>query len=95
MFQLNCDNAEVVFQTRNGAAVINEEGVKTFVKFTGKDHELKTSSEANKAWLLVDDVPYAQRLVKALKNAVELSPCRRGGVAVAANQSLAYYCQNP
>lgn len=72
MYELNCDNAEIEFQTRNGATAISEEGVKTFVKLTGKDHELKTTSKTNKGWLLVDDVPYAQRLTKALKHAIEL-----------------------
>jgi hypothetical protein len=72
MYQLQCDNAEVEFRTRNGAAAISEEGVKTFLELTGTDNESKTSTKTNKAWLVVDDVPYAQRLAKALKHAVEL-----------------------
>jgi hypothetical protein len=72
MFELSCDNAEIEFQTRNGATAINEERVQTFVKLTGNDHELKTTSKTNKAWIVVDDVAYSQRVAKALKHAVEL-----------------------
>jgi hypothetical protein len=72
LYRLNCDNAEIEFLTRNGATSISEEGVKTFTKLTGKDHELRTASRTNKCWFIVDDVPYAQRLAKALKHAVEL-----------------------
>ena len=72
LHELNCDNAEIEFLTRNGATAISEEGVKTFTNLTGKDHELMTASKTNKCWLIVDDVPYAERLAKALKHAVEL-----------------------
>jgi hypothetical protein len=72
LFELNCDNAEIEFLTRNGAAVINEDTVRTFTKLTGSDHESRRVSKTNKGWLVVDDVPYAQRLAKALKRAVEL-----------------------
>ena len=41
MYELNCDSAEIEFQTRNAATAISEEGVSTFVKLAGKDHELK------------------------------------------------------
>jgi len=72
MYQLHCDKAEVEFHTRNGAGVISEEGVKTFLELNGKDHESRTSTKTNKAWLVVDDVPYAQRLANAFTHAVEL-----------------------
>jgi hypothetical protein len=72
LYELNCRNAEIEFLTRNRASVINGEDVETFTKLTGRDHEVRTSSKTNKAWLLVDDVPYANRLAKALKHAVEL-----------------------
>jgi hypothetical protein len=72
LHELNCDNAEVEFMTRNGATVINEEMVKTFMKLTGKDHEFRSVSKTNKAWLLANDVPYSRRLAKALRHAVEL-----------------------
>jgi hypothetical protein len=71
-YELNCDNAEIEFLTRNGTLAINEEMVKNFTKLTGKDHELKTASKSNNCWLIVNDVSYAQRLAKALKHAVEL-----------------------
>jgi hypothetical protein len=72
LYELNCLNAEIEFQTRNGATAISEERVKTFTKLTGASHEFRTSSKTNKCWLIVDDVNYAQRLAKALKHAVEL-----------------------
>jgi len=72
LYELNCDNAEIELLTRNGATTISEDGVKTFTNLTGKDHELRTTSQTNKCWLIVDDVSYAQRLAKALKHAVEL-----------------------
>ncbi len=72
LYELSCDNAEIEFLTRNGLTAISEEGVKTFTKLTGSDHELRTASKSNKCWLVVDDVAYAQRLAKALKHAVEL-----------------------
>jgi hypothetical protein len=72
LFELNCDNAEIEFRTRNGATVINEDRVATFAKLTGSDHESRSASKTNKSWWLVDDVPYSQRLAKALKHAVEL-----------------------
>ena len=74
---LDCDSAELVFLTRNGATVINEETVETFTKLTGKDHELRDVSKTNKTLLLADDVRYAQRLVKALRHAVELCGGKR------------------
>ena len=72
LYELNCDNAEIEFLTRNGATAINEDSVRTFTKLTESDHELRNLSKTNKGWLVVDDVPYAQRLAKALKHAVEL-----------------------
>jgi hypothetical protein len=71
-YELSCDNAEIYFKTTNGAAVINDDHVNTYLKLTGTDHESKNTSKTNEAWLIVDDVPYAQRLAKALKHAVEL-----------------------
>lgn len=71
-YGLNCDNAEIFFLTRNGATAINEETVTTYVNLTGADHESRSMSKTNKSWLIVDDVPYAQRLAKALKHTVEL-----------------------
>jgi hypothetical protein len=72
LFDLDCDNAEIEFLTRNGATAINEDRVATFTKLTGSDHESRSASKTNKGWWLVDDVPYSQRLAKALKHAVEL-----------------------
>jgi hypothetical protein len=72
LYKLNCDNAEIEFLTRDGATAITEDMVKTYTKLTGKDHESRDVSKINKGWLIADDVPYAQRLVKALKHAVEL-----------------------
>jgi hypothetical protein len=71
-YELNCNNAEIEFLTRNGATAIGEERVETFTKLTGNSHEFRTASKTNKCWLIVDDVNYAQRLAKALKHAVEL-----------------------
>jgi hypothetical protein len=71
-YELNCDNAEIEFSTRNGATTIAEEAVKTFTKLSGTDHELKTASKTNKCWLIVDDIVYAQRLAKALRHAIDL-----------------------
>lgn len=72
LYQLNCQNAEIEFLARNGATVIDEQMVETYTKLTGSDHELRRRSKVNKGWLVVDDVPYAQRLAKALKHAIEL-----------------------
>ncbi len=72
LYNLSCDNAEIEFMTRDGAAVVKEDHLETFLKLMGTDHEQRNVSKANKAWLIVDDVPYAQRLAKALKHAVEL-----------------------
>jgi hypothetical protein len=71
-YELNCDNAEVYFLTRNGATSISEERVTTFVKLTGSDHESRSVSKSNEGWWVVDNVLYSQRLAKALKHAVEL-----------------------
>lgn len=72
LYDLNCDNAEIEFLTRNGATVISEDTLRTFTTQRGSDHQSKNVSRTNKAWLLVDDVPYAQRLAKAVKHSVEL-----------------------
>lgn len=72
LFDLNCDNAEIEFLTRNGATSISEGMVRTFTNLTGSDHESRNVSKTNKGWWVVDDVPYSQRLSKALKHAVEL-----------------------
>ncbi len=77
LYELNCDNAEIVFLTRNGATAINVDSVTTFTKLTGSEHESRGVSKTNRGWLLVDDVPYAQRLAKALKHAVELCGGKR------------------
>jgi hypothetical protein len=71
-YELNCDNAEIEFLTRNGATSINEDMVRTYTKLTGSDHESRNVSKTNKGWWVVDDVPYSRRLAKALKHAVEL-----------------------
>ena len=71
-YELNCDNAEIEFLTRNGATSINEDMVRTFTKLVGSDHEFRNVSQTNKGWWVVDDVPYSQRLAKALKHAIEL-----------------------
>jgi hypothetical protein len=72
LYNLSCDNAEVEFRTRNGAPVIKEDSVSTYLKLTGTDHESRKSSTTNELWFIVDDVPYAQRLANALRHAVEL-----------------------
>ena|ERR1700739_1702383 len=72
LYSLSCDNAEITFVTRNSAPIIKQESVTTFPKLTGSDHEHRQSSTTNKLWFIVDDVPYAQRLAKALKHAIEL-----------------------
>jgi hypothetical protein len=69
---LSCDNAEVSFMTRNGTPAIKEVSVSTFSKLTGSDHEIRKGSTTNRLWFVVDDVPYSQRLAKALKHAIEL-----------------------
>lgn len=71
-YDLNCDNAEIEFLSRNGTTSISEDRVRTFTKLTGSDHESRSVSHTNKNWWVVDDVPYSQRLAKALKHAVEL-----------------------
>ncbi len=71
-YGLNCDNAEIEFLTRNGATSINEDMLTTFTKLTGSDHESRNISKTAKGWWVVDDVPYSQRLARALKHAVEL-----------------------
>ena len=77
LYDLNCDAAEIQFLTRNGSAAINEDSVTTFPKLTGSEHELRGVSKTNEGFLIVDDVPYAQRLAKALKHAVELCGGKR------------------
>ncbi len=72
LFDLNCDNAEIEFLARDGATSINEDTVSTFTKLTGSDHESRNVSKTTKVWWVVDDVPYSQRLAKALRHAVEL-----------------------
>jgi hypothetical protein len=77
LYDLNCDNAEIQFLTRNGAAAINENSVTTFTKLTGNEHEGRSVSKTSRGFLVVDDVAYAQRLAKALKHAVELCGGKR------------------
>jgi hypothetical protein len=72
LYELDCDNGEIEFSTRNGATTIAEEAVNTFTKLSGTDHELKTATKTNKCWLIVDDIVYAQRLEKALRHAIDL-----------------------
>jgi hypothetical protein len=72
LFKLSCDDATIEFRTRDGVATITVDTVKTFTKLKGSDHELRSTSKTNKCWLIVDDVPYAQRLAKALKHGIEL-----------------------
>ena len=72
LYNLNCQSAEVYFQTRDGATVINEDSVRTYTKLTGADHESRSTSRTHEVWLILDDVTYAQRLAKAWKHAVEL-----------------------
>lgn len=72
LYELDCDNAEIEFRTRNGVTSIKEEDIRTFTKLTGADHESKTETMTNKCWLLANNVTYAERLAKAFKHAVEL-----------------------
>jgi hypothetical protein len=71
-YELDCQNAEIEFRTRDGVTQISEKRVETFMKLTKIDHKTTTDSKTNKCWLIVDDVAYAQRLAKALKHAIEL-----------------------
>lgn len=72
LYNLNCNDAEIEFFTRNGAPAIHEQGLTTYASLSGNDHESRGDTPSNKAWLIVDDVQYAHRLATALKHAIEL-----------------------
>jgi hypothetical protein len=71
-YELNCTSAEVEFYMRNGAPKIKDDSVTTYVQLTGKNHEAQHHGYMSKGWFAVDDVTYAERLVKAFRHAVEL-----------------------
>jgi hypothetical protein len=72
VYQLNCDAAEIDFQTRNAAPTIAEDSLTTYSELQGSDHESRRSTKTNSAWFDVDDVPYARRFARALNHAVEV-----------------------
>ncbi len=72
LYQLNCDQAEVVFSTRNDASAIDEDSLTIFEKLQGAEHEARGKRKESGAAFIVDDVNYADRFAKAFKHAVEL-----------------------
>lgn len=72
LYKLNCTSAEVVFHTRNDEPKIQDNSITIFEKLTGSDHLADDHRHVNMQWFIVDDVTYAERLVKALRHAIEL-----------------------
>ena len=68
----DCDHAEIVFFTRNEAALIDEDWHTIFPKLAGSDHETRHKQKGKEAYFEVSEVEYANRLAKAFRHAVEL-----------------------
>ena len=69
---MDCDHAEMAFKTRPEASLIDIYSNTIYPKLEGSDHESKSSSKANTAYFMVNDVEYAKRFMKAFRHAVEL-----------------------
>lgn len=70
--KIDCDHAEIVFETHLEAPLIDEHWDTIFSELEGSDHENKSSSKGRQAYFEVDDVEYAKRLMRAFHHAVEL-----------------------
>jgi len=69
---MDCDHAEIAFKTRPEAPLMDIYSNAIYPELEGSDHESKSSSKANTAYFMVNDVEYANRLMKAFRHAVEL-----------------------
>lgn len=72
LYNLSCDEGEVIFSTRNNSPVIAEHGSTIFEELQGADHVAKRQSTESQAAFISDDGQYAMRFTKAFKHAVEL-----------------------
>jgi hypothetical protein len=69
---VDCDHAEITFKTHLEVPLIDMYSDAIYPRLEGSDHESKTSSKANTAYFMVNDVEYAKRLMGAFRHAVEL-----------------------
>jgi hypothetical protein len=67
-----CDIAEMTFQTRNQALVIDADYHFVYPELQGSDHDSYSKSKTYEAAIPLDDVNYAARFEKAFRHAVVL-----------------------
>jgi hypothetical protein len=67
-----CDIAEMTFETRNQAPLIDTEYHFVHPQLQGKDHETNSRDKSYQAGIALDDVKYAPRFKKAFRHAVVL-----------------------
>jgi hypothetical protein len=67
-----CDIAEMTFETRNQALLIDTEHHFVYPQLQGKDHETNSRNKSHEGGIALDDVKYAGRFEKAFRHAVVL-----------------------
>jgi len=67
-----CDIAEMTFETRNQALVIDTERHFVYPELKGRDHDSYSKGKTYIAAVSLDDVKYAARFEKAFRHAVVL-----------------------
>jgi hypothetical protein len=69
---MNCDVAEIEFETRNQESLIGEDFHAVYPKLTGRDHDTTSNKPTFVAAFYFDDSEYAIRFAKAFHHAVTL-----------------------
>ena len=69
---LTCDMAELNFETYNQRPSMSEELTSIFPNLVGKDRVARMHNTTFVATILLDDVKYGNRFVKAFRHAIEL-----------------------
>jgi len=74
---MNCDVAEIEFETRNQAPLIDEEFHAVYPKLKGSEHEATSNKPTFVSVFYFDDSEYAVRFAKAFRHAVTLCGGKR------------------
>jgi len=69
---MDCDVAEMTFETRNQVPLMETRHHFVYPELKGKDHDSYAEGKSFEAGILIDDVKYAARFEKAFRHAVAL-----------------------
>lgn len=73
---MQCSVAEMEFETRNQAPLMDVASHTVYPKLKGDEHDVNTNSKTFVAEFYIDDTEYANRFVKAFRHAVVYAEAR-------------------